>query len=94
MKHLMKNMATVIDNNKIMLRRKWQQLFRINFSICAKGAQCYLGTKSALTFLGGADLIIQVGSDSILLCSVIYKFVTTSTFNCHHTIACIWNYIC
>ena len=29
----------------------------------------------------GADLIIQVGSDSILLCSVIYKFVTTNTFS-------------
>ena len=35
----------------------------------------------------GADLIIQVGSDSILLCSVIYKFVTINTFNCHGTIA-------
>ena len=34
------------------------------YSICAKGAQCYLGTRSALTFLGGADLIILVGSDS------------------------------
>ena len=29
----------------------------------------------------------QVGSDSILLCSVIYKFVTTNTFNWHGTIA-------
>ena len=26
---------------------------------CAKGAQCYLFTKSALTFLGGADLITR-----------------------------------
>ena len=60
------------------------------FSICPKGAQCYLSTKSALTFLGGANSIIQVGSDSILLCSVIYKFVTTNTFNCHNTIAYIF----
>ena len=37
----------------------------------------------------GADSIIQVGSDSLLLCSVIYKFVITSTFNCHGTIAYI-----
>ena len=39
----------------------------------------------------GADSIIQVESDSILLCSVIYKFVTTNKFNCHGTttIACI-----
>ena len=29
----------------------------------------YLRTKSALTFLGGADSIIQVGCDSLLLCS-------------------------
>ena len=36
----------------------------------------------------GADSIIQVGSDSILLCSVIYKFVNINTFNCG-TIACI-----
>ena len=35
----------------------------------------------------GADLIIQVGSDSILFCSVIYKFGTTNIFNCHSTIA-------
>ena len=55
--------------------------------ICAKGALCYLCTKSVLTYLGGADLIIQVGSDSILLYSVIYKFVITSTFNCHGTTA-------
>ena len=34
------------------------------------------------------DLIIQVGSDSVLLFSVIYKFVTTNTFNCHGTI--VW----
>ena len=31
-------------------------------------------------------MIIQVGPDSILLCSVIYKFVTTNTFNCYGTI--------
>ena len=29
----------------------------------------YLRTKSVITFLGGADSIIQVGSDSLLLCS-------------------------
>ena len=34
------------------------------YTICAKGAQCYLRTKSVLSFLGGADSIIQVGSDS------------------------------
>ena len=45
----------------------------------------YLRTKSQV----GADLIIQVGPDSILLCSVIYKFVTTNTFNCYGTKACI-----
>ena len=39
------------------------------------------------TFLGGADSIIQVGSDSLILCFIIYKFVTTNTFNCHGTIA-------
>ena len=38
-------------------------------NICPKGAQCYLGTKSAITFLGGAGSIIQVGFDSLLLCS-------------------------
>ena len=37
----------------------------------------------------GADSKIQVGSDSILLWSVVYKFVTTNTFNCHGTIAYI-----
>ena len=36
--------------------------------------------------------ILQVGSDSILLCSVIYKFVITNVFNCHGTIAYICNY--
>ena len=35
------------------------------------------------------NLLIQVGSDSLLLCSVIYKFVITSTFNCHGTKACL-----
>ena len=40
----------------------------------------------------GADSIIQVGSDSILLCSVINKFVTTNVFNYHGTIACIIQY--
>ena len=38
----------------------------------------------------GADSIIQVGSDSLLLCSVIYKFWTTNTFHCHDTIALIF----
>ena len=42
------------------------------------------------TFLGGADSIIQVGSDSLILCFIIYKFVTTNTFNCHCTIACMY----
>ena len=37
----------------------------LKHSICTKGMQCYLRTKSAPTFLGGADLIIQVGSDSL-----------------------------
>ena len=41
----------------------------------------------------GADSIIQVESDSILLCSVIYKFVTTNTFNCHGTIALTTNFL-
>ena len=56
----------------------------------AKGAQCYLGTKSALTYLGGADSTSQVGSDSLLSCSIIYKFVTTNTFNCHNITAFIY----
>ena len=38
-------------------------------------------------FLGGPDSIIQVGSDSLTSCSIIYKFVTTNTFNCLNTIA-------
>ena len=50
-------------------------------------ARSYLHSKSALTFQVGTDLIIQVGSDSTLLCSVIYKFVTTNAFNCHSNIA-------
>ena len=29
-------------------------------------SQCYLRTKSVITFLGGADFIIQVGFDSLL----------------------------
>ena len=33
--------------------------------------------------------MLHVGSDSILLCSVVYKFVTTNTFNCYNTIAYI-----
>ena len=53
---------------------------------------CYLHTKSALTFLGGTNSIIQVESDSILLCSGVYKFVTTNRFNCYDTIACIYNF--
>ena len=40
-----------------------------------------------LPILVWADSIIQVGSDSLLLYSVIYKFVITSMFNCHGTIA-------
>ena len=54
---------------------------------CVRFWDQYLRTKSALTFLGVADTIIQVGSYSILLCSVVYKFVTTNSFNCHDTIA-------
>ena len=45
-----------------------------------------LRTKSALTFLGGADSKIQVGSDSLFYVLSIYKFVTTNTFNCHNTL--------
>ena len=56
----------------------------------------YLRQRSAMLFvhfacvdLGhGADSIIQVGSDS-LSCFYIYKFVTTNTLNCRHTLAFI-----
>ena len=45
--------------------------------------------KECAYYLGWADSVIQVGSDSLLLCSFIYKFVTTNMFNCHGTIAFI-----
>ena len=57
--------------------------------ICAKEVHCYLGTKSALTFLRGADSIIHDGSDSLLLCSWYLQVVATNRFNCHSTIAYI-----
>ena len=50
----------------------------LKLSICAKEAQCYLPTKSVITFLGGAGSIIQVGFDSLILCSYflfIYLFI-------------------
>ena len=37
-----------------------------------EGVQFYLRTKSALTFLGGDDSIIQVGSDSLLLIFLVF----------------------
>ena len=70
-------------------KSKTQKQEVCNVTICAKGAQLYLSTKSALTYLGGTDSIIQAGSDSLLICSIIYNFVTTKSFNCHGTIACI-----
>ena len=39
---------------------------------------------------GKNNTFLHVGSDSLLLCSVIYKFVTTNTFNCHGTKAYIY----
>ena len=53
----------------IKITKETEQGVTITLSICGKGAQCYLRTKSALTFLGEADFIIHVGSDSLLLCS-------------------------
>ena len=67
----------------------WIFACALKLSICAKGAQCYLRTKSALTFLGKADSIIQVGPDSLLLYLSMCKFVTTNKFNCHDTVAYI-----
>ena len=52
----------------------------------------FLHKRSAMLF-AHKDLIIQVGSDLVHLCSVIYKFVTTNTFNCHGTIVDSWNYL-
>ena len=43
-----------------------------------------------LLILVGADLIIQVGSDSVLLCSVITSLYLTDTFKCYSTIAYIY----
>ena len=62
----------------------------LKLSICTKGAQCCLRTKSVLSFLGGANSIIRVGSDLILLCSVVYKLVTTNAFNCYNTVFYVW----
>ena len=47
----------------------------LKLSICAKGAQCYLHTKSAITFL---FYVLNI-----------YKLVNISTFDCYDTIAFI-----
>ena len=67
----------------------WIFACALKLSFCAKGAQCYLSTKSVITFLGKADSIIQVGPDSLLFYLSMCKFVTTNKFNCHDTVAYI-----
>ena len=70
-----------LNNTPASLRVLSSFLFaqKERYAICAQRVR--------LPIYVGADLIIQVGSDLILLCSVIYKFVSTKTFNYHGTIA-------
>ena len=60
-------------------------------SIFANGVRCYLCTKSVITFLSGADLIIvyRLGLIHYFYVLNIYKFVTINMFDCYYTIAYI-----
>ena len=55
--------------------------------IVQKERNAFYGQRVRLPFQVGNDSIIWVGFNSILLCYIIYKFVTINMFNCHGTIA-------